>query len=360
MKALLFALVGALALTQGLLSAPSAGEVQVTPAVLESPLAAAAAVRPGAPATAASRHGEPSARPIVLAGSSTVGTSKPHYITTATIKPRSGRGSGARLGSATKGYTVWGTGKTSKGYTQIRFLGRTGWVKSNLLKRLVVAKYTAKQPTDLRSKANGGTKLATVGPDYTLGTVDNARNKSRSWVRVQYKGTTGWVALKHLKRAPLGKAVGPGTRTYSDAAWAKAVSKNISRYCPRTTVRVSHRGNEYYAQSSPLRITLSRVGHPDPGAAPIRAVALHECAHIMQFRAYPRGFSKLVRHAEKINPRRDGYGIEHLADCMSDLMGAKRSGHLADGSTYYTGYHGKCSSTQKRAAARLIAGKRPA
>ena len=354
MKTFLFALVGALALTQGLLSAPSAGEGPGTATILEKPVAAPAA------APAPSMQVDSSAQPIVLAGSSTVGASKPHYITTATIKPRSGKGSGARLGSATKGYKVWGTGKTSTGYTQIKFLGRTGWVKSNQLKRLVVAKYTAKQSTVLRSKANGGKKLATIGRDYTLGTVDNARNKSRSWVRVQYQGKTGWVALKHVKKVSLGKAVGPGARTYSDAAWATAVSKNISRYCPRITVRVSHRKNEYYAQSGPRRITLSRVGHPDPNAAPIKAVALHECAHIMQFKAYPKGFSTLVRHAEKINPRRDGYGIEHLADCMSDSMGAKRSGRLADGSTYYTGYHGKCSSTQKRAAAQLIAGKRPA
>ncbi len=356
MKAFLFALVGALALTQGLLSAPSAGEGPGSAAILAMPLADPAAALSKAPAMQA----ESSARPIVLAGSGTVGASRPHYVATATIKPRSGKGAGARLGSASKGYTVWGTGKTSKGYTQITFLGRTGWVRSNQLKRLVVAKYTARQSTVLRSKANGGKKLATIGRDYTLGTVDNARNKPRSWVRVQYKGKTGWVALKHVKKVSLGTAVGPGARTYSDAAWGAAVSKHIARHCPRITVRVSHRKDEYYAQSSPLRITLSRVGHPDPGAAPLKAVALHECAHIMQFKAYPRGFSTLVRHAEKINPRRDGYGIEHLADCMSDSMGAKRSGRLADGSTYYTGYHGKCSSEQKRAAAQLVAGKRPA
>lgn len=254
---------------------------------------------------------------------------------------------------------MWGTGKSSAGHTQITFFGRTGWVKSSQLKRVASAKYATKRGTTLRSKAAAGKSLGTIPTDFTLETLNNSKAKKGAWVQLQFRGKTGWVATKDLKSVSINATVGAGAKSYSDATWAKMVQKNISKYCPSTPVRVSKKKGEYYAQSAPRRITLSRIGNPDPDAGNIKAVALHECAHIRQFTVYPTGFAKLKSYAEKINPRRDGRGIEHLADCMSDQMGARRSGKLADGSTYFAGYRGKCSSTQKQAATKLLAKKRP-
>ncbi|MFJ6418307.1 hypothetical protein [Paeniglutamicibacter sp. NPDC091659] len=304
-------------------------------------------------ATQAEEPGE-----VQLSGKSSVTSSKPRFLTTASITPRSGKSSGAKLGSASKGYAVWGTGKTSAGHTQIKFFGKNAWVKSNQLKRVAAANYTTTRGTKFRSQAAAGKTLATLPRDYTVGTLTNA-NKNM-WIQVQYQGKTGWVASRDLKGASLSAAAGAGTKSYSNAAWSQKVQSNIGKYCPSIPVRVSKVKGEYYAESIPRRITLSRVGNNDPDAANIKAVALHECAHILQFTVYPSGFAKLTAYADRINPRRDGRGIEHLADCMSDKMGAKRTGTLSNGNSYIAGYQGKCTSAQNQAASALLAGKRPA
>lgn len=359
MKVLLFTIVGALALMPALVQLPTTTTTtEIDSIISRSLLPAPETIKeskgqePNAPAPTAEEA-------IVLQGKNAVSSSKPRYVTTASIAPRSGKSSGAKLGSASKGYVVWGTGRSSSGHTQITFFGRTGWVKSSQLKRVASAKYATKRGTALRSKAAAGKSLGSIPTDFTLETLNNAKAKSGSWVQLQYRGKTGWVATKDLKSVSINAAVGAGAKSYSDATWAKMVKKNISKYCPSTPVRVSKKKGEYYAESAPRRITLSRIGNPDPDAANIKAVALHECAHIKQFSVYPTGFAKLKSYAEKINPRRDGRGIEYLADCMSDKMGARRSGKLADGSTYYAGYQGKCSSTQKQAVTKLLANKRP-
>lgn len=359
MKVLIFTIVGALALMPALAQTPST----ITAPKIESTTSRSLNPAPErSPEFKTQEHAAAASsakEAIVLLGKNTVSSSKPRYVTTTSITPRSGKSSGAKLGSATKGYNVWGTGKSSAGYTQITFFGRTGWVKSSQLKRVASAKYATKRGTTLRSKAAAGKKLASIPTDFTLDTLNNAKAKKGTWVQLRFRGKTGWVATKDLKSVSINATVGAGAKSYSDATWAKMVKKNISKYCPSTQVRVSKKKGEYYAESAPRRITLSRVGNPDPDAGNIKAVALHECAHIRQFTVYPTGFAKLKSYAEKTNPRRDGRGIEHLADCMSDQMGARRSGKLANGSTYYAGYRGKCSSTQKQAATKLLAKKRP-
>ena len=347
MKVLLLTLVSLLALSPALTPA-QAIDSHSTPSEISRQIVGGAQ-----DAVQADEPGE-----VRLSGKNSVTSSKPRFVTTASITPRSGKSSGAKLGSASKGYVVWGTGKTSAGHTQIKFFGKSAWVKSNKLKRVAVANYTTTRGTKLRSQAASGRALASLPRDYTVGTLTNA-NKKR-WIQVQYRGTTGWVAAKDLKGASLSAATGAGKKSYSDAAWSKKVQKNIAKHCPSIPVRVSKVKGEYYAESIPRRITLSRIGNNDPDAANIKAVALHECAHILQFKVYPSGFAKLTRYADRINPRRDGRGIEHLADCMSDKMGAKRTGTLSNGNRYIAGYQGKCTAAQKKAASALLAGKRPA
>lgn len=282
---------------------------------------------------------------------------KPRYITTKAIKPRSGIGKGSYLGSATAGYKVTGTGKVKSGHTQIYFFNRIGWVKSNQLKRVAVNYYTTKKATTLYSSPGSGKKLATVLNDYTVGTMDNVKTKNGAWIKVQHKGKTGWIASKHVKKASANLFEGPGKKSYSDAAYAKQVKSNMAKYCKNVRVDITNKKNTYYATSYPEKIVMSRESYHDPASAPIKSISLHECAHIKTYRLYS-DFSKFEKAAEKINPQKDGMGSEHLADCMSDIMGGKRSGVLPNGWTYTTGYGGKCTAKQKAASKKLLQGKK--
>lgn len=51
-------------------------------------------------------------------------------------------------------------------------------------------------------------------------------------------------------------------------------------------------------------------------------------------------------------------GVEHMADCMADQMGAERLGTV-DGRDYSASYGGECTPRQLEAAASVIAGHRP-
>ena len=284
--------------------------------------------------------------------------SKPRYITTKAIKPRTGMSKGSYLGSATAGYKVTGTGKVKSGHTQIIFFGKKGWVKSNQLKRIAVSYYTTKKASTLYANPGSGKKLATVLNDYTVGTMDNVKTKNGKWTKVQYKGKTGWISSKNLKKASANAFEQPGKKSYSDAAYAKQIKSNMSKYCKNVRVDISKKAHTYYAQSNPEKIVISRATYNDPASAPIRSISLHECAHIKTFRLYSSDFNKFEKAAEKINPKKDGLGSEHLADCMSDMMGGKRSGKLSNGWTYTTGYGGKCTANQKAASKRLLQGKK--
>lgn len=52
-------------------------------------------------------------------------------------------------------------------------------------------------------------------------------------------------------------------------------------------------------------------------------------------------------------------GVEHMADCIADAMGAQRTGMLDPYTTYYSGYGGKCTSAHLAKSRTIIAGKRP-
>lgn len=89
-----------------------------------------------------------------------------------------------------------------------------------------------------------------------------------------------------------------------------------------------------------------------------RAVALHECAHILQYRAYGFDAVALAADMDRIYPDGTSSGTEHMADCMADLMGAVRVG-VVDGRGYSAGYGGACTPAQTAAAAELIEGRLP-
>jgi hypothetical protein len=89
-----------------------------------------------------------------------------------------------------------------------------------------------------------------------------------------------------------------------------------------------------------------------------RAVALHECAHILQYRTYGYDWSSLDSAMRHVYPDGPHSPVEHMADCMSEVMGAERRGRSADGRWYDAGYGGGCTPEQYDAAARVIDGQR--
>jgi hypothetical protein len=89
-----------------------------------------------------------------------------------------------------------------------------------------------------------------------------------------------------------------------------------------------------------------------------RAVALHECAHILQYRAYDYDWSTLDSAMRRVYPDGPHSPVEHMADCMSEVMGAERRGRSEDGQWYDAGYGGGCTPEQYDAAARVIDGQR--
>lgn len=93
-------------------------------------------------------------------------------------------------------------------------------------------------------------------------------------------------------------------------------------------------------------------------SVPARAVQLHECAHILQYRAYRYDGDALDANMDRIYPDGEFEGVEHMADCMADAMGARRVS-TSGGTTWTVGYGGTCSSTQLSAARKVIAGVRP-
>ena len=104
-----------------------------------------------------------------------------------------------------------------------------------------------------------------------------------------------------------------------------------------------------------LRIGLALpAGHPAT-----RAVVLHECAHILQYRAYDHDWAALEEAMHRLAPDRARSPVEHMADCMSEVMGAERRGFTEDGEWYEAGYGGPCSREQADAAGRIVAGERP-
>ncbi|MDI3329671.1 MAG: hypothetical protein QJR09_02905 [Micrococcus sp.] len=89
-----------------------------------------------------------------------------------------------------------------------------------------------------------------------------------------------------------------------------------------------------------------------------RAVVLHECAHILQYRAYGYDWAALDSAMRHVYPDGPHSPVEHMADCMSEVMGAERQGRSDDGQWYGTGYGGSCSPQQLDAAAQVVDGRR--
>lgn len=151
------------------------------------------------------------------------------------------------------------------------------------------------------------------------------------------------------------------------AAGAEPIRDLISPWCSGVpvTLRPGHGGQAGYTSShhpvfgqgeAQEYIEVGEdlaVGHPSTAA-----VALHECAHILQYRAYDYDAAELESAMERVYPGGTASGVEHMADCISEALGAERTGRDPQGVGYSVGYGGACDAAQLEASQRILAGQR--
>lgn len=222
--------------------------------------------------------------------------------------------------------------------------------------------YTTSKKTPFVGSPSG-TPLKLVPRGYTLGS-ESART-AKGFTQVTYQGRLGWISTKDLGKPKAGSAWGAGKSSYTDREYRQAVGEHINRWCPGVVIVVGDH-DRFYATNDPLMIHFGRQWENDPTTASVRAIALHECAHIIQFSTYRLDeslysalYSPVFREAtEKLNPRADGQGIEYLADCMSELMGATRHGTDHNGRNYEVGYGLACTKDLYDAARTILGGRK--
>lgn len=304
----------------------------------------------------------------------------------------SSAGGKATSGSVYKNQIVGsysGSVKGSKGtkWTQIRIGNQDRWIKSSRLSKisikskistptLPIGKYKAVRATKLYSSPNGKQRSSLV-KNYVAGspTKEFVKAGGRSWIHVYQSGKHQWVKSSDFKATSKNATVGPPkaapkpkpkpkkdliskTRTkWSNADWIAATKNNIKKYCPNTPVKLVNNG--YYATSHPPTIFMTRKGHTNPNWADYKSIALHECAHIRQYKTYGYEFDRMQTHMDALwGKKGKNMGVEFMADCMSDVMGGKRAGTLPNGWTYWSGYGTTCNTKQYSAAKKVLSGKK--
>jgi len=234
----------------------------------------------------------------------------------------------------------------------------------------IKAKYQTNVSATLYSAGSGTKKLATVPADYTVATRTAKKSSDGKRIQVEYKSKTGWITLSKASRVSLSTKVG-------QLSWKASAAKNIAKWCSGVPIDTSvNYMNQATAQVSTSngkrkvteKINLSTKTNWGTALNPNHPMAVsiqyHECGHIMQYRAYNYDFAGLKRAMDKVygTSGNTAGGVEHMADCISEALGAKRKGTESAGNgvtrTWTSGYGGKCTATHLAAAKKIIAGKR--
>ena len=276
---------------------------------------------------------------------------------------RSSPGKGTIVAVVARGKELSSTGRTSGKYVQLSRAGKTGWAASTDIRRAIVAKYQTSSAISLYASASSTRQLAKIPADYTVGARTNARSHGR--IKVEYAGKSGWIRSSRVAKVSLGVPIGK-------LGWKASAAKNIAKWCKGVPLSVGANKPNMAEASGRIGhmnelITLDTSGFGgkklDPNHPMAVAVQYHECAHILQYRAYKYDFAKLDRRMDAVYGKpRVADGAEHMADCMAVAMGAKLTGSEYDpGSgntlTWWAGYGGKCSSQHLAAARKVIAGQ---
>ena len=277
---------------------------------------------------------------------------------------RKSPGKGAVVAVVARGKELISTGRTSGTHAQLYIAGKTGWARTADIRRAILAKYQTSSATPLYSSARSTRRLATIPADFTLGTRSNAKSNGR--VQVEYAGKTGWI-----KSANAAKVA--GNVRLGKLSWKESAAKNISKWCKGVPISVGpNRPNEAEASgwigNMKERISLDTNGFHgkqlDPNHPLALSIQYHECAHILQYRAYRYDFTRMDKAMDKVYGKpRTAPGTEHMADCMAVAMGARLKGSEHDPrsgytTTWHSGYGGACKQRHLDAARKLIAGKR--
>jgi hypothetical protein len=187
-----------------------------------------------------------------------------------------------------------------------------------------------------------------------------------SMTQVRAGSTTGWVNSDFLSAGRPGTTQKPYP---TPTAYAQRAANNMAPWCWDIPMAETFDGTNAWAQFEvrgyrewPSTYEVSELiglGHDlNPDSVPARAVQLHECAHILQYRTYRYDSVALDANMKRIYPNGRHEGTEHMADCMADAMGARRVSS-SGGATWTVGYGGTCTSAQLAAARKVIAGVRP-
>lgn len=230
------------------------------------------------------------------------------------------------------------------------------------------AKYQTNEPATLYASATSKKKRASIPADYTLASPTNKISSDGTRVQVKYRSKIGWVLLSKTTKVAQSTPVGR-------LSWKASAAKNVAEWCAGVSIRTNIVGDNSahvdWTRNGPERkkasewINLATVTGRnkalDPNHPMAVAVQYHECAHILQYRAYEYDGEELTASMNRVYGK--GNGVEHMADCMADAMGAKRTGteYLANGSSrmWVAGYGGSCTGAQLAAARKLVAGERP-
>lgn len=127
----------------------------------------------------------------------------------------------------------------------------------------------------------------------------------------------------------------------------KSTHQWTKKWCSDVLIDTHSNTATSYAYSNPERISMSTK--LDPSWVGTKYVAYHECAHILQYRAYKNRVDHLVRDANKLHGTN---GVERQADCMAGVMGM-----APITKQYRSVYETKCSAQQVAAAKKIVGGK---
>jgi hypothetical protein len=209
--------------------------------------------------------------------------------------------------------------------------------------------YSSKKLVGLKAQAKL-TKLGTSG----------------SMTKVKSGNTTGYVNSDFLTAGQPGTTAKPFPRP---VGYSQHAANNVARWCWGVNISTmpgwggvaSYEITGYGGDDMDVDEAIV-LGSAEPvNTDRSKAVQYHECAHILQFRAYKYDGAALDRAMDRVYPNGKYEGTEHMADCMADAMGAKRTGTYTEGQwtyTYVVGYGGKCTTAQLSAAKKIIAGQR--
>ncbi|RAX47897.1 hypothetical protein DQ353_18110 [Arthrobacter sp. AQ5-05] len=285
---------------------------------------------------------------------------QPVYEAKAKLSLRARPGSGKTVATLPMGKSGQATGRTSGSYIQLYVAGKTGWASSSKLQRPMTAKYQTGGATAFYPSATSKKRSATIPADYTMGTRTGRKSGGR--LEAEYKGKTGWVAANKVTKVALGLKLGK-------LGFGQSAAKNIAKWCKGVPITAGRNLGDYaeasgWSGNMKESITLGTSdffgGALDPNHPLAIATQYHECAHILQYRAYDYDFTRMAKDMNRVYGKpRTASGTEHMADCMADAMGATRTGFDAAGGYFWTsGYGGKCTSTHLKKAKLIIAGKR--